>query len=92
MSSFVVCGLPIFLPLSRAFYIPLRTLARIIDNSISAKTPLISRNAFVIPWHKIHDMRNCVAHEYGSIDFEIVWFASTKSIPELQIFCENYLA
>ena len=45
-----------------------------------------------IPWHKIRGMRNYVAHEYGSIDFEIVWFASTKSIPELQTFCENYLA
>ena len=45
-----------------------------------------------IPWHKIRGMRNYVAHEYGSIDFEIVWFASTKSIPELQTFCEFYLA
>ena len=45
-----------------------------------------------IPWHKIRGMRNYVAHEYGSIDFEIVWFASTKSIPELQTFCESYLA
>lgn len=45
-----------------------------------------------IPWHKIRGMRNYVAHEYGSIDFEIVWFASTKSIPELQTFCEAYLA
>ena len=44
------------------------------------------------PWHKIRGMRNYVAHEYGSIDFEIVWFASTKSIPELQTFCEKYLA
>lgn len=45
-----------------------------------------------IPWHKIRGMRNYVAHEYGSIDFEIVWFASTKSIPELQTFCASYLA
>lgn len=45
-----------------------------------------------IPWHKIRGMRNYVAHEYGSIDFEIVWFASTKSIPELQTFCKSYLA
>ena len=45
-----------------------------------------------IPWHKIRGMRNYVAHEYGSIDFEIVWFASTKSITELQTFCESYLA
>ena len=45
-----------------------------------------------IPWHKIRGMRNYVAHEYGSIDFDIVWFAATKSIPELQAFCENYLS
>ena len=45
-----------------------------------------------IPWHKIRGMRNYVAHEYGSIDFEIVWFASTKSIPELKEFCETFLA
>lgn len=45
-----------------------------------------------IPWHKIRGMRNYVAHEYGSIDFEIVWFASTKSIPELKVFCETFLA
>lgn len=44
-----------------------------------------------IPWHKIRGMRNYVAHEYGSIDFEVVWFASTKSIPDLKAFCENYL-
>ena len=45
-----------------------------------------------IPWHKIRGMRNYVAHEYGSIDFEIVWFAATKSIPKLKTFCEAYLA
>ena len=45
-----------------------------------------------IPWHKIRGMRNYVAHEYGSIDFEIVWFASTKSIPELKVFCETFLS
>lgn len=44
-----------------------------------------------IPWHKIRGMRNYVAHEYGSIDFEIVWLASTRSIPELRTFCESCL-
>jgi len=44
-----------------------------------------------VPWRKIRGMRNYVAHEYGSIDLEIVWFASTKSIPELQAFCETLL-
>ena len=44
-----------------------------------------------IPWRKIRGMRNYVAHEYGSIDFEVVWFASTKSVSVLKAFCENHL-
>ena len=44
-----------------------------------------------IPWHKIRGMRNYVAHEYGSIDFDVVWFVATESIPELRTFCENNL-
>ena len=35
-----------------------------------------------IPWHKIRGMRNFVAHEYGSIDFDIVWYTATNSIVE----------
>ncbi len=44
-----------------------------------------------IPWHKIRGMRNFVAHEYGHLDLEIVWFTATSSIPELQAFCEDIL-
>lgn len=44
-----------------------------------------------IPWHKIRGMRNFVAHEYGSIDFDIVWYTATNSIVDLKIFCEDYL-
>ncbi len=45
----------------------------------------------IIPWHKIRGMRNYVAHEYGSIDLDVVWYVATTSIPELKTFCENYL-
>ena len=45
-----------------------------------------------IPWHKIRGMRNFVAHEYGSIDFDIVWYTATNSIVDLKIFCEDFLA
>ena len=44
-----------------------------------------------IPWNKIRGMRNFVAHEYGDLDLDIVWYAATKSIPELQSFCEQTL-
>jgi len=44
-----------------------------------------------IPWRQIKGMRNYVAHEYGSIDLDIVWQASTVSIQSLKSFCERYL-
>lgn len=42
-----------------------------------------------IPWHKIRGMRNYVAHEYGSIDLDVVWYVATTSIPELKAFCSD---
>ena len=44
-----------------------------------------------IPWHKIRGMRNFVAHEYGHLDLDIVWFAATRSVPELGGFCARQL-
>jgi len=44
-----------------------------------------------IPWRGIRGMRNYVAHEYGAIDFDVVWSASTTGIDEIRTFCEEYL-
>ncbi|MBR6219937.1 MAG: DUF86 domain-containing protein [Clostridia bacterium] len=44
-----------------------------------------------IPWHRIRGMRNYVAHEYGAIDLDVVWYVADKSIPELKAYCEQYL-
>ena len=44
-----------------------------------------------IPWHRIRGMRNYVAHEYGSIDLDVVWFVATDSIIALRRFCDDYL-
>lgn len=44
-----------------------------------------------IPWRQIRDTRNFVAHNYGAVDFEIVWDASTNGIDELRAFCDRYL-
>ena len=43
-----------------------------------------------IPWRSIRGMRNFVAHEYGSLDLEVVWFTATKSVPELAQFCASF--
>ena len=44
-----------------------------------------------IPWRRIRGMRNYVAHEYGAIDLDVVWYVSNVSIMELKAFCEDCL-
>ena len=44
-----------------------------------------------IPWHKIRGMRNFVAHEYGKLDLDIVWYTATVTVPALKAFCSNIL-
>lgn len=39
--------------------------------------------AFIPDLDKIVGMRNIIAHEYGHIDYEIVWQAATTRVPAL---------
>ncbi|MGI6765603.1 MAG: DUF86 domain-containing protein [Lentihominibacter sp.] len=41
-----------------------------------------------IPWRDIKQMRNIVAHRYGSFDFDILWEVVTDDILKLKDFCE----
>lgn len=45
-----------------------------------------------IPWRQIKAMRNIVAHNYGSIDSEILWNTVTDDIPELKKYCIKILS
>lgn len=36
-----------------------------------------------IPWRELAGMRDVIIHQYDQIDFDQVWFAIKKSIPEL---------
>ena len=44
-----------------------------------------------IPWHKMRGVRNIIAHQYGSVDMEIMWEIMMDSIPELKSFAEKIL-
>ena len=44
-----------------------------------------------IPWSNIRGMRNIVAHDYGSLDEELVWETATDDIPFLRDFCVSEL-
>ena len=45
-----------------------------------------------IPWNEMRGIRNLMAHQYHSVDFEIIWDTSHGDISALKTFCENYLA
>lgn len=42
-----------------------------------------------IPWKDIKQMRNIVAHKYGSFDFDVLWEVVSEDIPKLKEFCEK---
>jgi len=44
-----------------------------------------------MPWKQIRGMRNLVAHEYSTMDVEVIWFTSIEDIPQLRSFCEQLL-
>lgn len=40
-----------------------------------------------MPWNQIKAMRNIVAHNYGSIDAEILWETIENDVPKLKEYC-----
>lgn len=42
-----------------------------------------------IPWRQIRGMRNFVAHEYGNLDLDVVWYTANDGIKELKAFCKK---
>ena len=44
-----------------------------------------------IPWNEMRGIRNLMAHQYHSVDFEIIWDTSRADIPALREFCKDYL-
>lgn len=50
-------------------------------------TPEFKEETKEIPWRDIKDMRNVVAHGYGSLDADTTWRTIKEDIPELKKFC-----
>lgn len=42
-------------------------------------------------WHKIRGIRNVFAHDYGSVNMEIIWTTCKKNIPDLKAFCQRFI-
>jgi uncharacterized protein with HEPN domain len=43
-----------------------------------------------LPFKSIRGMRNRIAHDYGAVDFKIVWAVTQKEIEPLITALENY--
>ncbi len=44
-----------------------------------------------IPWRQIISQRNILAHEYGQIDYEILYNTAVNDIPRLIVLIERFL-
>ena len=44
-----------------------------------------------VQWGSMKGMRNLVAHNYGSMDREIIWETAMVDIPALKQFCDEQL-
>ena len=45
-----------------------------------------------IPWKAIKGMRTFFAHQYGSMNLQLVWRTALTRIPELKASCEALLS
>lgn len=45
-----------------------------------------------VPWQQIKGMRDKVAHGYGTIDMDRVWFTALEDINPLLSYCQQILA
>ena len=44
-----------------------------------------------LAWNAIRGMRNVLAHDYVSVDWDVIWKTATKDLPILKLVCEEYL-
>lgn len=45
-----------------------------------------------LPFKDIRGMRNRIAHDYGRVDYRVVWQVTQESIPSLVAVIERYLS
>lgn len=49
------------------------------------------KSSLDIPWKAIKGMRDMFAHQYHSMDKEIIWNVAIKRVPELNKKCQQIL-
>jgi len=57
--------------------------------NIQRQFPEFANDHSEIPWDEVYLMRNRISHGYCSVDFEIVWQAVQRDVPELESLLRN---
>lgn len=63
----------------------------IIGEAAKRVSPSFMHSHPQIPWSEIIGQRNILAHEYGQIDYEMLYKTAVNDIPELIALIENFL-
>ena len=50
-----------------------------------------NENSAQVDWRNLKQLRNIIAHRYGSIQFDTIWGIIQKDVPIIRNFCLNYL-
>lgn len=43
-------------------------------------------------WRNLKGLQNIVAHQYGSIQFDLIWQIKENDIPMIMDFCQKYIS
>ena len=46
----------------------------------------------IMPWREIKAMRNIAAHNYGEMDYDILWETAISDIPSLRDYCNGFIS
>ena len=80
-----------------AFYDDLRTIDAVCMNLVrigecaSELSDDLKRTAAHLPWRRMTDMRNRIAHSYAGVKLSIVWRTATLNVPQLADYLRAHL-
>ena len=55
----------------------------IIGEAAGRVSPPLQKKQGKIPWKLLRGMRNILAHEYGQIDYEVIYQTAMRDVPAL---------
>lgn len=48
-----------------------------------------SKHLIAVDWRNLKQLRNVIAHRYGSIQYDVIWDIVQNDVPEIEKFCKK---